>query len=282
VRRQNRLCVRCERRKVASGYRWPEGFVCASCHGRGVATRGRCAGCGAERLLPGLDEEKRPTCADCARIPTSSFTCTTCGCEGAHHYAETCYGCSLKRRLHTVLDDGTGRIAPALQPLHERLSGMANPVAGMNWLVNAAGRLSSLATGETPLSHEGIDSLGGPQAREHLRELLMDTGILPARDKYLAAFDAWRQKRLASIDDPAVRKEIQLYLAWRQMRDLSVRAEAGKLKATAANLARTTPMPTSASSPSCRLETACCRRRPRRTSTTGSPMRRTPSVRATF
>ncbi len=115
---------------------------------------------------------------------------------------------------------------------------MANPVARMNWLVNAAGRLSSLATGETPLSHEGIDSLGGPQAREHLRELLMDTGMLPVRDKYLAAFDAWRQKRLASIDDPAVRKEIQLYLAWRQMRDLSVRAEAGKLKATAANLAR--------------------------------------------
>ncbi len=61
--------------------------------------------------------------------------------------------------------------------------------------------------------------MAGMEGREFLRELLIDTGLLPPRDKYLAAFATWRARRLDSIAEPATRAEISTYLAWRHMRD---------------------------------------------------------------
>ena len=80
--------------------------------------------------------------------------------------------------------------------------------------------------------------MAADQSREHLRELLQATGILSMRDKYLAAFETWMQHRLATIDDPAARGEIERYLSWRQARVLRIRANAGPLPAQAANTAR--------------------------------------------
>jgi hypothetical protein len=41
--------------------------------------------------------------------------------------------------------------------------------------------------------------------REHLRELLVTHGVLPERDRYLAAYERWAKARLASIKEPADR-----------------------------------------------------------------------------
>jgi hypothetical protein len=231
-------CWRCLRLR-AHGYNWPEGYVCDACCMAAVRLRGTCPGCGDERLLPGRHVELGAICVSCAGI-TTSFICSTCGHEAQLYYTRTCFSCSLHRRLRCVLDDGTGQVAPALVPLFESLRSMANPVAGMNWLNKAEvrERLSSLALGTTSLTHEGIDTMAGPQAREFLRELLMDTGLLPQRDKYLAAFRAWCPRRLSSIDDAATRNEISIYLAWRHTKDLTVRSEAGHLTAAAASAAR--------------------------------------------
>jgi hypothetical protein len=146
----------------------------------------------------------------------------------------------LERRLRRVLDDGTGQVAPALEPLFESLTSMANPASGLNWLnkTEVEQRLGALACGTTPLTHEGIDTMPGPQGREFLRELLVDTGLLPQRDKYLAAFKAWCPKRLSSIADAATRNEISIYLAWRHLKDLTVRSEAGHLTAAVTAAAR--------------------------------------------
>ena len=92
--------------------------------------------------------------------------------------------------------------------------------------------------GENASLPVGIDTLEGSQAREYLRELLIEVGLLPGRDKYLAAFEVWRPRRLASIEEPEIRREISIYLSWRHVRNLTVRAEAGRLTAGAANLAR--------------------------------------------
>jgi site-specific recombinase XerD len=162
--------------------------------------------------------------------------------EAKHYYTTTCFHCSLRRRLAMILDDGTGCLAPALQPLADAIAGVAAPEQVMAWVGKPAvqRRLSQLATGEVPLTHDGIDTLEGPQGREYLRELLIDTGLLERRDKYLAAFAAWCPKRLASIEDEVARRDVEMYLNWRHMRDLRVRSEAGRLTATAANMARDT------------------------------------------
>lgn len=221
------------------GFNWPEGFVCRSCTTRATKVRGICPGCETERLLVGRDSDGHAICVDCAGI-TTSFRCTTCGCEGQTWFSKTCMTCSLRRRLAVTLDDGTGQTAPALQPLADYLLSNPSPVAMMHWArkPTVAQRLTALARGEVPLTHEGIDTMSGGQSREHLRELMQATGILPIRDKYLAAFETWTQHRLSTIDDAAAKGEIERYLSWRQARALRIRAEAGPLPAQAANTAR--------------------------------------------
>ena len=236
--RAAKSCVRCLG-LWRFGITWPEGYVCRSCIYRAARIQGRCPGCATDRLLVGRDVDARPICVDCAGI-TTCFRCDHCGQEGQTWYSRTCLSCSLARRLRSVMDDGTGEVAPALVPLFERLCAMANPIAAMTWLNKPAVRLrlSSLAQGTTPLTHAGVDTLAGSQGREFLRELLIEVGLLPGRDKYLAAFESWRTRRLASITDPTIRREIAIYMSWRHQRNLAVRAEAGRLTAAVANSAR--------------------------------------------
>jgi hypothetical protein len=178
-------------------------------------------------------------CTDCAGI-TTCFRCDSCHKEDRTWYSRTCISCSLERRLREVLDDGTGQMSTELAPLFQRMTDMANPISAMTWLNKPAvrTRLQALATGTLPLAHDGIDQMAGTQGREFLRELLIDAGLLPGRDKYLFAFESWRQRMLSSISEPDVRTEIGIYLAWRHSRDLSVHAEAGRVTASAANRAR--------------------------------------------
>jgi hypothetical protein len=213
--RAAKLCVRCDK-YWRFGWNWPEGYVCRSCLEHALKIRGGCPGCGQDRLLPGRDDHGRAICVDCAGI-TTSFICATCGHEGKQWYRRTCLSCSLVRRLRAVIDDGTGQVPEHLQPLVDKLASMANPISGLTWLNKAdvKARLAGLADGSFPLTHAGVDAMPGAQGREFLRELLIDVGMLPTQDKYLAAFERWQTGRLSSIDDPAARREIARYLRWR-------------------------------------------------------------------
>jgi len=218
-RRPAKSCVRC-RRTCIIGWNWPEG-------------------CDDVRSLPGLDGTGRPNCVDCAGIPTS-FRCTTCGVEDEPFYSHTCLRCSLKRRLSGILDDGSGTVAPAMLPLFNAMVSMGRPRQGLTWLNSAPvrQRLTALASGTVPLTHEGIDMFGGGPGREYLRELLMAHGVLPVADKYLLAFERFAKHRLETIDDPGDRQTITVYLRWRHRRDLVARSEAGVLTARTQNSAQ--------------------------------------------
>ena len=236
--RPAKCCGRCGRTCII-GWNWPEGFVCTNCVRHGVHTRGRCPGCRTERSLPGLDGTGRPVCVDCAGIPTS-FRCSICGVEDEPFYSHTCLRCSLNRRLVGILDDGSGVVAPAMLPFFDAVVSMGRPRQGLTWLNSAAvrQRLTDLATGAVPLTHEGIDTFGGGPGREYLRELLMAHGALPVADKYLLAFERFEQHRLETIADPADRQIITVYLRWRHHRDLVARSEAGVLTARTQNAAQ--------------------------------------------
>jgi NAD(P)-dependent dehydrogenase (short-subunit alcohol dehydrogenase family) len=230
-------CVRCQTQR-RFGIAWPEGFVCIQCIQRATKIRGSCPGCGKERLLVGRNGDGAPICVDCAGIRTC-FRCRRCQKEDRTWYSQTCLSCSLDQRLRLVLGVG-GTVPAGLLPLLERLVAMENPIAGLTWLNKSAvrERLQALGRGEVPLTHEGIDRLAGGQGREFLRELLVEVGVLPYRDKYLASFRAWVPKRLASIKEADIEREIRLYVSWHEERELAVRAEAGRLDAGRANRAR--------------------------------------------
>jgi hypothetical protein len=191
-------CARCQR-AVATAATWPDGRICRTCITRASRTRGRCPLCGTSRLLPGL-AGGTATCRDCAGI-TRDFTCCRCGTEGLLTSGRICERCALATRLAVVLDDGAGRVAPALLPLRQALLDMPRPCAGLAWLRNrpALDLLTALATGALDLTHEALAAWPGRQAAGHLRDLLTSTGILPGRDPHLAVFESWLHHRLESL-----------------------------------------------------------------------------------
>lgn len=61
--------------------------------------------------------------------------------------------------------------------------------------------LTSVSSGRTPLSHEGLDSHRDTAGRaaDHLRALLAHLGLLPNQDPYLTRFEAWIEHKLRTL-----------------------------------------------------------------------------------
>ncbi|MWA09135.1 hypothetical protein [Streptomyces sp. BA2] len=139
-----------------------------------------------------------------------------------------CPRCHLTERLTELLDDGTGRIAPALLPLHEAYTAQPNPDAGLVWLYcnrHVPPLLTALATGHLPLSHEALDDHPSSQTAMHLRDLLMQYGVLEQRDRYLVHFENWLRQFLAGNTAAEDRQLIQQFATWHSLHKLRHRAE---------------------------------------------------------
>jgi hypothetical protein len=218
---------------------WSGGALCHVCARRRLRRHGPCSGCGHVHSLSGGDRREGATCRDCAGID-EDLACRTCGADDDFETLVQCRRCSLRVRLDRLFDDGTGAIIPALVPLVEALASMKAPSGGLSWLEDRSvvERIHSIATGEVPLSHDGIDMLDFSNGREHLRELLITHGILPARNRYLAAFERWAGTRLATIDVPADRRLIAAYLRWHHGPRLARLAEADRLNKGRCSVAR--------------------------------------------
>ncbi len=178
-------------------------------------------------------------CRECAGID-EDLVCRTCGADDDFDTLGQCRRCSLRVRLDRLFDDGTGAITPALVPLVDALASMEAPSGGLSWLEDrrVVERIHCISTGEVPLSHDGIDGLDFSNGREHLRELLIAHRILPARNRYLAAFERWATTRLTTIDDPADRHLIAAYLRWHHGPRLTRLAEADQLNKGRCSVAR--------------------------------------------
>jgi len=228
---------RCERttRRPA----WPGGALCHVCARNRLRRHGVCAGCGFVRSLPGGERRAGATCRDCAGID-EDLVCRTCGADDDFDSLIRCRRCSLRARLDRLFDNGLGEIDPALVPLVEALASMDVPRGGLSWLSNrlVVDRIRTVATGEVPLTHDGIDMLAVSNGREHLRELLITHGVLLARDRLLAAFGRWTTTRLGTIDDPADRRLIAAYLRWHHGPRLTRLAETDQLTENRYSVAR--------------------------------------------
>jgi hypothetical protein len=69
-----------------------------------------------------------------------------------------CERCTLADTLGRLLNDGTGHVASALQPLVTALLEMDRPKSRLIWLrnPNVVRLLRGLATGDIPLTHDGL------------------------------------------------------------------------------------------------------------------------------
>src|SRR6478609_647645 len=190
--------------------RWPDGPICSGCFAKAVETYGHCQACRTHRLLPGVGPAGQRWCTDCAG-GLGNFTCARCGREGWIERVGTCGSCVLTDRIRELLDDGTGRVRPELQPLADRITAMSRPRSGILWLSRPApqGILRALAAGRVPLTHDGLSGLTPRRSVIYIRDLMIAAGILPPVDRFLLLFEQWWPTWLAGLNDPDHRKVLR-------------------------------------------------------------------------
>jgi len=79
-----------------------------------------------------------------------------------------------------------------------------------------------------PLSHEALDKEPNSLRVEHLRSLLINHQLLPARDHYLALFERWFANKLEGINDPEVQRPIESFARWHHLRRIRSLSTEGK------------------------------------------------------
>jgi hypothetical protein len=230
VRAEDLFCTRCDRTLRPGANHWPEGYICQTCMTWALETYGTCTGCGVERLTPGLAPDGGKLCTDCAG-GIGDFTCEQCGQEARRYRRGVCGRCVLAERLRELLDDGTGSVRTELLPLFDALRQMRRPWGGLTWTSQPHVRqnLRALASGEVPLTHDGLDQLTPWRSVAYLRDLLMQSGVLPPADRQLLFFQRWLAEKLPAIDDAEHRRLLELFAAWHVQRRLRTLAERGPL-----------------------------------------------------
>jgi hypothetical protein len=222
------ICARCHRGVGRARTTWPEGPICGICYHQATRTHGTCPGCGQHRLLPGPPNNAgQPCCAPCAGI-AQDFACARCGHQGEFYRRGICARCALR-------EDLTGELLPgspdpeSIRQLIDALCAARRPESILTWKrstkVNAL--LHSLATGQTPLSHEALDTHGTGRHIEHLRALLVHHGLLPHRDHYLTLFQAWIQTKI----DPLPRHiaaVVEQFATWHHLKRIRAKADAAE------------------------------------------------------
>ncbi|WP_410677327.1 hypothetical protein [Amycolatopsis sp. cmx-4-68] len=99
-----------------------------------------------------------------------------------------------------LLTGPDGTIAAHWHPLQEHLKASTKPAAVLKWLrgAPAARLLRELVSRGQPVTHTLLDSVPPTSAVHYLRDLLVNAGVLSARDgEYLHRIAPWLQALLA-------------------------------------------------------------------------------------
>lgn len=154
------------------------------------------------------------------------FACTRCGSQGRPCSGRLCERCTLTHKLATALDDGTGRVNPALTPLFDALTAMDKPRSGLIWLQNpkVPQLLADLATGRIPLAHQALHAAPSWRTAAYLRDLLMTCGVLPTIDKQQVHYETWLHRRLADLADSPHLRLLRQFAVWYQLPRLRAKA----------------------------------------------------------
>lgn len=208
-------------RVVSVACTWPEGLICPGCRSAALETFGICAGCGVDRLLPGLGPSGQRWCTDCAG-GLGDFSCTRCGREGRRVQRGTCGWCVLTDRVNELLDDGTGQIPTELRPLAEHITAMARPRSGILWLSRPgpAGILRAIVRGQVPRTHEGIHTLEPARSAIYIRDLMVAAGVLPPVDRRLFLFEQWWPTWLETVEDREQHRTLRYFITWHVLRTM--------------------------------------------------------------
>jgi hypothetical protein len=148
------------------------------------------------------------------------------------HTGQLCTVCYLSDRVAVLLDDGTGRVPPALLPLMGLLSSAPDPRAILLTLRgdrSTSKIFAGLAAGRIELSHDGLDTYGPPRTTAFARSMLIAAGLLPAVDQTLLDFERFLRQRLAALAEHPHQRLLRQFGLWHQLPRMRAKAAAKPL-----------------------------------------------------
>uniref|UniRef100_UPI002F90EAC9 hypothetical protein n=1 Tax=Kitasatospora indigofera TaxID=67307 RepID=UPI002F90EAC9 len=113
--------------------RWPIGPLCSSCYGRRRRKPEACVRCGVTRVLVGSNDNGGGVCGPCCGSDID-FSCRRCGSPENLIVDGCCARCVATDRVHHLLADKEGQIAPVLVPLAQALTTGPLPSSVLEWL----------------------------------------------------------------------------------------------------------------------------------------------------
>lgn len=198
---------------------WPDGRICQYCYRAAHRTRGICATCTHEGILPGRDEEGRPTCRSCSGVRIN-IDCVACGAEDELYAAGKCWRCYLDNEITVALGERVDE--PEYAKFKAALVSAPRANSTLTWIRQPHVRdvFKHLRESSDRLTHETLDALPSNRTREFIRELLEEAGALSPTSRYLRRFDEWIVPRMARARAAGHGEVFALFIAWHQRRRL--------------------------------------------------------------
>jgi hypothetical protein len=220
---------------------WPMGPVCGACCQQIRASPANCPRCGQHQVLLAAGPGGARTCGPCAGHPPE-FACPACSGTETTPRRRPCPRCAMNQQLHATLAHPALGIAAQLQPLLAHFSDAGSPRAVTGWLTGMPGGRLLAELAETAhhaqLTHALLDEQPQTPALHHVRDLLVQAGVLPARDEYLERIEPWLGEVLAGR--PAQHAAVvRPYATWHVLRRARRRSRGrGSFTMSAAGWAR--------------------------------------------
>ena len=215
-------CSRCGRKRPVAVRAENGRALCSLC----VRKKEICIRCNTRKEVYARTQDG-PLCQTCySKDPISFRECTSCGTlERLYHFG-LCARCACPGVVRGLVVRADGTIRPELGPVIGALL-TNDPVALLEWLSNPAPRrvLAALGRGNGPVTYQELDDLTPAGSSQRIREVMVNAGILPARDEQLANLERWIKRMLPRVSDPAERAALRSYLAWGHVRRLRSLAE---------------------------------------------------------
>jgi hypothetical protein len=225
-------CSRCRRDLPVMTW-WPIGPVCQSCYTAILRSPAECARCRTCQPLIARDDDGAGICGRCAGHD-ADYTCRQCGRSGNPYGHGRCAYCVLADRVADLLTGPDGTVSPQLQPLAEAFAQVHQPFTAIQWIRESpnARLLAGLVADGRPLSHDLLDELPPTSGLHYIRQVMVQTGVLPGRHEDLERVPSWLEHHL--VGKPAAHANlVRPFLHWFLLRRARSRAAARRYPASA-------------------------------------------------
>lgn len=214
-----------------------------------------CSGCGRDRVVSRRTETGQPLCKECGAMGTcahcrrrrpirahtekgalcqtcykrdraSHRPCQRCGTIERLHHHGLCAACAWPEVLRKHLTPDSGPMRPELEPVLAALAAIDSRT-GLNWMARASNQrlLTGLAKTTEPVTHALLDALAPRADVEHLRTILIDSGVLPTRDELLISAERSIERRILRVTNTDDRAILRGFATWHRLRHLRANSE---------------------------------------------------------